>query len=598
MGMFDYLTNKALPRKRKEDGPALSEDEKKEKAALQSKIEEHLEDKDVRQFRYKTGFTPEMRAELEKKINMEEKKDVQLPGPGDQCFEGKGGFRCRGKDATMRCSTCIQFYCVRHARPNKHGLVGGHSNCEGKNCQAIIGSCTKGADEEGKNKICEKCKFTFCTKHTREHYCDVGCSTSYIYKGKCTGSNEALDACKLCNAYYCKHHIKPVETIVSRKAKSGEGGHVCCDYTGGAVLFGDSFGDVFELAFNVSVTAASGGSYPGTYFILVGRTCKIAVLKAIEMYQLEALKPMAMQVIDMVQNALKGEAQVSNYSDELVSDENLRKIVGYMKSASVAMKFVNDKISDVVPHWLIFICDSAESFEKNYEVIRDAVKHLIKISYIVTEILSLIFHIDKACKGDPMAALEVFHDGKRVMHDLAKAFGLDDKPRPEVIKGGKAIKQSIELLVADKEQMRESKNETTATYSDDPVMKLDSLKLDFLSIHSQYESTIRKMQGNREQLIIDQQREVRNLVQQIEFLEEEKCTSSEVSTAGASEQKQGSNNGTTLERYTAQKHGPNRQDAQKHGTTRRAAQERGTTRRAAQQRGTNRHAAEEELFWC
>jgi len=400
-------------------------------------------------------------------------KDVALPPDACKIMIHEGerkepepipkGAKCEGiskmcSEGQHRCPNCTQIYCRYHVKPNTGGWHGGHT-CKGT---VACSSSFHFKCDKHENKICQKgCGLSYCNYHFEAgsnfvkpggHLCSGGCSTSLIFLRNCTGD---IKVCPKCKLNYCDYHHRTSSTMFTDLSA----GHVCSEVTGGAMLFGDSFGDFFSLAGQVVITIASGGTMPIAAVTLLFRSMKIAVLAMIEKYCLEAMKPFAMRVIDWVsyQTGI-GEGEILDkkragrsimFTDEIVSKNSIALFCGITQAAGLAVKAVNAISDHAIPDWLKMAVKTAESIgtAANIELYQNLIINAIKASFMISEILGLIYHLEAAWAGPSLAeVIKAVKGAANVIDDFNILFGFTTQK--DVDNKNQAGEKSIELTSA------------------------------------------------------------------------------------------------------------------------------------------------------
>mmetsp|Transcript_5448 Transcript_5448/g.8573 ORF Transcript_5448/g.8573 Transcript_5448/m.8573 type:complete len:649 (+) Transcript_5448:119-2065(+) len=417
---------------------------KEDKELEERLVSYRAENEDVQRFRYKQPNVklPENASEIK----------IEEPAPIDECREKKNTLvPCAPFSKLYRCVNCEETYCSYHVEPNTGGIVGGHT------CKGTI-ACSSTfhlfCDRE-KREICKGCGLSYCNYHFEEnnelsgktggHFCTKGCSTSLIFTPNCKGDTEE---CPKCYVKYCDHHLPTADKITQLRA-----GHVCYDVTGGAVLFGDSFGDFFSLAGQVVIAFASGGTCNMAAITLLFRSMKIAALTMIDKYGLQDMKPFAMKVVNWVlsQAGLKEGELIEKdrtgrsimFKEDFVSKENIALFCGATQTAGKAIEAINKLHKETVPKWLEMAVETANKIGHSVEIYQNLVVNAIKASFMITEILGLIHHFEAARAGNLGEVIKVVKSAANVIDDFNILFGFTKKEY--VDEKNNANKNSIDL---------------------------------------------------------------------------------------------------------------------------------------------------------
>jgi len=425
----------------KRDEDLKKADEKLEKDLAAYKAEN---DDGVQYFRYtqpEVELPPHAR---DIKIDEDKRKEPEPIPESAKCM-GESVMCSKGR---RRCPNCTQIYCRYHAQPNTGGWYAGHTCTGTVACSSSFYYYCEGHT----NKICPGCGLSYCDYHFKGgdqlagvggHLCSKGCSTSLIFTPNCKG---AIVQCTKCKLNYCEFHSATAANMFTQ----GKAGHVCREVTGGAMLFGDSFGDFFSLAGQVVTTIATGGAIPIAGVTLLFRSMKIAVLAMIDKYGLQDMKPFAMKVVTWVlkQTGIEeGELMDKNrtgrsimFTDEIVSKENIAIFCGMTKAAGLAVDAINKMSPRTIPSWLNMAVKTAEKIgnKENIEIYQNLVINAIKSSFMISEILGLIYHLEAAYAGNWAEIILAIKGAANVIDDFNILFGFT------TVKDV-AEKQSIEL---------------------------------------------------------------------------------------------------------------------------------------------------------
>lgn len=220
------------------------------------------------------------------------------------------------------------------------------------------------------------------------------------------------------------------------------------------MLFGDSFGDFFSLAGQVVITFASGGTCPIAAITLLFRSMKIAVLTMIDKYGLQDMKPFVMKVVDWVsaQTGLK-EGQLTDtdragrsimFKETLVSEDKVKAFCAATQAAGVAIGFINKLHEKTIPDWLKKAVDTAHDIGESVEIYQKLVVNAIKASFMISEILGLIYHLEAAWAGNLGEIITAVKSAANVIDDFNILFGFTTQKEVDE-KNNAAGKKSIDL---------------------------------------------------------------------------------------------------------------------------------------------------------
>eukprot|EP00548_Thalassiothrix_antarctica_P009374 CAMPEP_0194159668 /NCGR_PEP_ID=MMETSP0152-20130528/77965_1 /TAXON_ID=1049557 /ORGANISM="Thalassiothrix antarctica, Strain L6-D1" /LENGTH=582 /DNA_ID=CAMNT_0038869277 /DNA_START=132 /DNA_END=1880 /DNA_ORIENTATION=- len=421
-----------------------------------------VENDGVQYFRYKQPDVELPPDAHQISIHEDKREEPKAIPEGAKC-EGESTMCSKGRH---RCPNCTQIYCKYHAKPNTGGWHGGHT-CKGT--VACSSTFHFNCDKQ-ENKICPGCGLSYCNYHFKGgtnfvtpggHLCSGGCSTSLIFTPNCKG---VIKVCPECKLNYCDYHHKTSSTMFTDLSA----GHVCREVTGGAMLFGDSFGDFFSLAGQVVVTIASGGTCPIAAVTLLFRSMKIAALAMIDKYGLQDMKPFAMTVVNWVSKQTGiGEGELTDknragrsimFTDNMVSDDNIALFCGMTKATGLAIDAITKMSPNAIPSWLITAVKTAKKIgdKDNIKIYQRLVINAIKSSFMISEILGLVYHLEAAWAGNLAEIILAVKGAANVIDDFNILFGFTTED--EVKKKNLAQGQSIELTSAEVHRSLEFKH--------------------------------------------------------------------------------------------------------------------------------------------